>query len=264
MGLIGALSLVSFANSRRVRDMTVTGQNTLSVLQLAQAKALAGENATRWGVHLEQYRIVLFSGATYAGATTTTAYPFPSTIEAVNIALAGGGSDVIFKRISGATDQGGTFTLRVVGSGTQAFFITIDPSGKAYQTGTAPALAGTRIIDARHRAFTLGWSIASAATLTLNFNDSEFIDSIAMAPYFNADKSAFDWSGVVAVGGQNQAVRVHTTSLTPSNTVLHVDRDCRKNTKKMNIAIDGKNIATYEADCRTITVGAFGGAMSEP
>ncbi len=45
---------------------------------------------------------------------------------------------------------------------------------------------------------------------------------------------------------------------------LDVDRDCRKNTKKVKIAIDGKTIAIYEADCVMVTVGTFGGVMSEP
>ena len=262
--LVGALSLVSWVNSRRVRDLASAGQAALSVLRTAQTNAATGADASQWGVHLEQYRIVLFRGASYAGATALTPYPLPATVEIVNIALAGGGQDVIFKRITGGTDQSGTLLARVAGSATQTFPVSVDPSGAAYQTGTAPVPAGTRIIDARHRAFALGWSIKNSATMTLTFNDGEMIDPVAMAGYFNGDKSVFDWSGTVAVGGQNQVTRVHTTSLTDAGTTLSIDRDCRRNTKKLNVAIDGKDIATYQADCKAVAPGAFGGTMSEP
>ena len=85
-----------------------------------------------------------------------------------------------------------------------------------------------------------------------------------MSSYFDAGKTKFDWSGTIAVGGENQILRIHTTSLTDSDTALSVDRDCRFNTKKVKITIDTRDIATYEADCKTITVGLYGGTMSEP
>lgn len=266
IALVGALSLVSFVNSRRARDLVIGGQNVLSVSETARVNASAGHDASQWGVHLEQYRIVLFRGTAYADATVTTPYPLPSTVEIADadIALTGGGRDVIFKRISGATDQAGTFIVRVRGSATQTFPITVDPSGTAYRTGVAPVFGSARITDARHRAFAFNWNMQSVVTLTLNFNDGELVYPVAMAPYFNAEKSIFDWSGIVSAGGQNQTLRIHTILLTPTNAVLHLDRDCRKNTKKLNIAIDGKGIATYEADCRIVAVGAFGGVMSEP
>ena len=264
MALIGALALISFYNSRTVRDLVTSGQNTVSVLQTARTNASAGQDASPWGVHLDLWRITLFRGSAYAGASASTSYPLPSSIEIADIALAGGGQDIVFKRITGATDQSGTFLVRVRGSASQTFSISVDASGEAYQTRTSPAQAGTRIIDARHRAFVLAWSIQNAATLTLNFNDSESVQTIAMAPYFNAEKNVFDWSGIIMVEGQNQTLRVHTASLSGTATVLHVDRDCRRNTKIMNNAVDGKDIATYLADCKTVTVGAFGGVMSEP
>lgn len=265
IALIGALSLVSFVNSRRVRDLTVAGQMTLSVLRTAQTNASAGKNASQWGVHLEQKKIVLFQGSAYVGAVASTSYPLSSDVEIVSVALAGGGQDAIFKRINGTTDQPGTFTVRVVDSPTQTFPVTLDASGGAYETGTASVSSGTRIVDARHRTFALGWSIQNSATLTLTFSDPPSADDphdIAMSP--SAPRSAFDWSGTFMVGGQNQTLRIHALDVSSSPTTLSVDRDCRKNTKKVKIAIDGKTIAAYEADCATVTVGAFGGVMSEP
>lgn len=267
LALIGALSLVSFTNSRNVRDLTTSGQNALSILRLAQSKALAGEDNSTWGVHLETAQFVLFRGTTYAGATYTKPYVLPSSVEIVNINLAGGGQDIVLKRINGGTDQTGNFDVRVKNSTTKLFSITVDGSGKVYQTGAAPSQTGTRVIDTRHRSFNLGWSIKTYTTLTLTFSDPpnpDIINNVTMATYFDPGQTKFDWSGTVTVGGQSQTLRIHTTNLTDTNTILSVDRDCRKNTKKVQIKFDTRDIATYEADCRTVTVGPYGGAMSEP
>lgn len=264
--LVATATLVSFTGSRNTRNVINAGQEALSVLQLAQSKALAGEDNSPWGVRISTAKIVLFKGLTFAGATTTTDYPLPSGIESANINISGGSSDIVFKKITGDVSQSGTFDLRVAFSPATVFSITIDPSGKVYQTGSVPAPSGTRIVDMRHRLFTLGWSIKTATTLTLRFSDPpspDTVQNIAMASYFDAGKTVFDWSGSFTIGGRPQELRIHTTALTDANTSLSVDRDCRKNSKKVKITIDAKDIAAYEADCQTTTVEAFGGTMSE-
>src|SRR3990167_2656300 len=111
--LISSLALVSFINSRDVREGAVFGQDVMSVLRLAQSKALGGEDNSAWGIHLEQGQSVLFRGTSYVGAPFTQSFPVPARLEITNIVLAGGGSDVIFKRITGYTDQAGSFDVQV-------------------------------------------------------------------------------------------------------------------------------------------------------
>lgn len=267
IGFVGIASLVSFIGSRRTRDLTTAGQNAISVLRVAQSKTLAREDNSQWGVHLAPTTFTLFRGTNYASATYTQNFLLPDSVEIANIALNGGGNDIVFQTIFGTTAQFGIFDIRIKTLPSQLFSITIDGSGKVYQTATIPSPLGTRIIDLRHRSFVLGWSIQTATTLTLTFSnppDPDIIYNIVMAPYFDVPKTKFDWSGTVTVGYQNQTLRIHTISLSGSNTTLHVDRDCRKNSKKLKIAIDTNDIATYEADCKTITVWPSGGSMSEP
>ena len=266
MAVIGALAFASFATSRRARDVAASGQNALSVLRTASARAAAGQDGVPWGVRLETGRFIIFSGDSFAGSPTTTIYALPAAVEIANIALTGGGQEIVFRRLDGRTDEPGTFDVRAIGSASQIFSITVDPSGRAYQTGTAPPTpSGTRVIDARHRNFALGWSLKNAMTMRLTFSDPpdpDFSYDITMAP--PAPRTAFDWSGTIPVYGQNQTLRIHAFSITDTNTTLSVDRDCRYNNKKLAIAIDTKAIATYEADCATVAVGTFGGTMSEP
>ncbi|MBI2122460.1 MAG: prepilin-type N-terminal cleavage/methylation domain-containing protein [Candidatus Sungbacteria bacterium] len=267
LALISGMALVSFVNSRNVREAIVSGQDMISVLRLAQSKSIGGEDNSAWGVHLEQGQAVLFRGTSYAGATFTQNFSIPARLEIADIALTGGGSDVIFKRITGRTDQAGSFAVRVRTAASISFSVSIDNSGKIYQTGAAQTPAGTRIVDTRHRSFSLGWSLQGYTNMILTFSDPpnpDIVQTIPMAPYFSGGQTKFDWSGNFYIGGQNQVLRIHTTALDGANTILSIDRDCRYNTKKLKIAFDTRDVATYEANCTTVTVGAYGGTMSEP
>ena len=264
--MLGSISLTSFRASRNVRDLSTSAQNVLETIRRAQSKTLAGENDSSWGVHIQSDRIILFEGINFSASTNTQNYPLPPSIHITNISL-NGGNDIIFKRITGETDNIGTFILNVISSPEHSFSVTVDPSGKIYQSAPFPTSIITRTVDMRHRSFTLGWSIKTATTMTLTFFDppsSPTVQNITMATFFDLNKTKFDWPGTFTVGGLDQVLRIHTTSLTASDTILSIDRDCRKNTKKLTIDIDSKTIATYEANCSIITIGAFGGTMLEP
>ena len=264
--LAGAAS-VSFVQSRRIRDLTTAGQSILTGIRLAQSRALAGEENSQWGIKIEQTQVIIFSGTSIIGSTNTEVIPLPPTIEIVNISLAGGGDEIVFKRIEGTTAEAGTFDVRAISDTNLIFPITVDYSGKTYRSGTAPVPTGTRSIDTRHRAFDLQWSIQSSASTTLTFENPPYADTVFTIPmdtYFDVTKTVFDWSGSVAVGTSTQTLRIHTTTLSPTGTMLHIDRDCRKNTRRLTIAIDSKTIATYEANCKSVEVGPFGGVISEP
>ena len=265
VALIGSLGLASFLGSRRTRDLNVGTQSALSVMRLAQSKTLAAEGGGPWGIRLEGDRYTLFPAQNPFNATTAsnTVYILPSTLEITNINLAGGGQDVIWERITGKTVKLGTFELRVK-LGVDSALITIGASGEVSSGGSAQPPSGSRIIDTRHRNFDLGWSIKNSTTLTLTFSDppsADIISSIVMTPV--PPRSIFDWSGTVSVYGQPQVLRIHAVSLTDTGTVLSIDRGQLTNNKKVKIEIDGKHIATYEAD-GALTVGQFGGTVLEP
>lgn len=264
--MLGVLSISSFIGSRNVRDLTTSGGNVLSIVRTAQSNTLAGKDNSQWGVRFEAAQYILFRGASFGAATFTEAFLLPSSIEIVNISL-GGGQEVVFTRVEGKAIQFGTFDVRVKNATSNVFPVTIENSGQAYQTGSVASPTGTRIVDTRHRAFHLGWSIKTSVALTLTFSNppgADIVYPVVMAPYFDAGPTKFDWAGTVLVGGGNEILRIHTTSLSDTDTVLSIDRDCRTNSKKVVVSIDAKTIATYEADCQTVTVGAFGGTMTEP
>jgi prepilin-type N-terminal cleavage/methylation domain-containing protein len=263
--LVAVAGLASFTNSRNVRELSSSGQNVLSILRLAQSRALAGSDNASWGVHFQQSQFVLYRGPTYAGSGLTETFLLPASIEIANIILAGGGVDVLFNRLDGKASQSGTLDVRVKSSTGTVFSITIDGSGKAYQTGTAPVPTGTRVIDTRHRTFDLNGTIKNSVTMLLTFSDPpnhNTLYPVVMLPLL--PRTTFDWTGTVAVGGQNQTLRIHALSIIDTDTLLSVDRDCGKNTKQVKIALDTSDIATYNADCQNLTIWPFGGTVVEP
>ena len=74
----------------------------------------------------------------------------------------------------------GTFLLSVTADPTNTFPITVDSSGQVYKTASFSGVAVARLVDARHRSFTLGWSIKTATTLTLTFADPSVVQNVTM------------------------------------------------------------------------------------
>lgn len=265
--VLGGIALASFVTSRNSHDLTASRQSVISLFRLAQAKTLAGEDGSVWGVHLDQAQAVLFRGSSYGSATYTQALALPQTVRITNISLAGGGSDVTFTALSGTTTQDGSFTMQSTGSPTLSSSIIIEKIGKVYESQSTPLPSGTRVFDTRHRSYQLGWSIRNSTNLKLTFSDPPAADTVVtipMAAYFDAGKTKFDWSGTNTIGELDQVLRVHTLALSDADTALSIDRDCRLNTKKVKIEIDASWVATYEVDCRTLAVGSAGGTISEP
>ncbi len=260
---VATLALISFVRTRTSEDVLTSGQSGIAILRNAQSRARAGEDNAPWGVRLDQDQISMFRGSVFSSSSIVHTLPFFS-VRLTNVVLNEGGKDIVFQSVAGTTTESGTFDIAGKNDPTQVFSIGVDSSGNAYRAGTSTVMLDTRIRDLRHRVFTLGWSIQGASTLTLTFYDPSAVRSIGMAPYFIGGGTGFDWASAIIVDGEEQALRIHASSLTASDTTLLIDRDCRQNTKKLTVAIDEKTIATYEADCKTITIGAFGGMMNEP
>ena len=77
--------------------------------------------------------VVLFKGAGYSsGAQDNISLTLNEEVKISAIALTGGGSDVVFKKLTGATTQNGTVTLASIRDGTKTKVITIEATGIAY------------------------------------------------------------------------------------------------------------------------------------
>src|SRR5688572_13609708 len=93
-------------------------QEFAAVLRLAQARALASEQESQYGVHINTSvapnEYVLFKGATYATriASFDQTYSLPKTVEFSEVNL--GGNEVTFEKLTGFASQAGNISLRLI------------------------------------------------------------------------------------------------------------------------------------------------------
>ena len=136
LGIIAIIAVVSITSLSRVnteKAIAVDADKALSLLARARSMTLSAKDGFVHGVHFEERTLVLFKGESYdAGAPGSEAFPLHDEVKISAVVLAGGGSDVVFKKLTGATTQNGTVTLASIRDGTKTKVITIEATGIAY------------------------------------------------------------------------------------------------------------------------------------
>ena len=128
--MIGALTLASLNSFRAQKTMDAAVEELLAAFSQAHFDTISSKNDLQYGVHLDANQAVYYIGPSYlSGSTTNIIYPIPTVIEIANISLAGGGNNVLFQRLSGGTDQYGTFDVRVRGNPSLMTRVTINGTG---------------------------------------------------------------------------------------------------------------------------------------
>lgn len=129
LGLLLAVIMPSFLNFRRSSILNTEMQEVVTLINKARLSAMSSKGDMKYGVHFESGKIVLFPGAVYAGgASENEEHILNSALMFSAITVNGGGADVIFEKITGATSQNATTTLLVTGS-TASTTIVISPTG---------------------------------------------------------------------------------------------------------------------------------------
>jgi len=278
MIILMALAAPAFRIFQKESDLNDSAEEIINILRLAQNKTLASEGASQWGVYFSTstspHQYVLFQGTDYDSRVVSSdeVHKLPKSIGIYEINL-GGGSEVVFNRVSGETNQSGNIKIRLISDISKTKIIYIENSGQIGLTSPSIPSDAARVKDSRHLHFDLGWSIQDATTLKFQFvgPEPDQIETVDMANYFNADKTEFNWNNEPApftVNGVSQVFKVHTHSLSSSNTNLciHRDRSEGKNTEEVIIYIvDGgidKDIVHYLADANdTSQKGSYVNSM---
>lgn len=130
---IGAL-LTSFValSFSKVNEHEVLNTNSdliVSILNEARSMTLSSVGDTGYGVHFDTEQVVLFRGATYSAVSgTNVPTALNSRVALRNISF-GGGSNVVFNRLTGATAQSGTLEIYLKSATTTYKTITVSGTG---------------------------------------------------------------------------------------------------------------------------------------
>lgn len=87
-------------------------ESLISLLNEAKSLSMSSKEALKYGVHIESSRAIIFSGEQYvSGGPNQKFHYFNSNIGVQNISLNGGGSQILFERLSGITENYGSIKL---------------------------------------------------------------------------------------------------------------------------------------------------------
>lgn len=128
--LVTIIVVSVFSNTASRETLNKQKAIAVSLLETARGSTLSAKNASVYGVHFESAKAVLFAGQTYNAADpSNTVEMFSPSTRISQISLAGGGSEVIFNRLTGETQQFGTIQISLVASSTQTKTITVFQTG---------------------------------------------------------------------------------------------------------------------------------------
>lgn len=127
IGILLTITTFSFSQFRNARALTQSRDTVISVLSEARSRTLASVNGEQYGVHILSDRVVLFVGSTYDPLSTTNElFYYESPVVLGSVSLNGGGSTIVFQKISGITNSYGTIVLQ---KGSDSYTVSILPSG---------------------------------------------------------------------------------------------------------------------------------------
>jgi prepilin-type N-terminal cleavage/methylation domain-containing protein len=112
--LVIATSIVLISLSK-LNSSQVLEKNTslvVSILDEARSLTLSSKDGLQYGVHFEPSSVTLFRGSTYSVSDPNNVVTsLDNRLEIEDITLTGDSSSVVFKRLSGGTDQSGSLEI---------------------------------------------------------------------------------------------------------------------------------------------------------
>ncbi len=131
IALISSVILASFSEFRARQTLDASVEVVLAAFSAAHLDTISSKNDDIYGVNLKAGEVIYFRGTPYPGdnAAGNTHFVLPAALQIANISLNGGGSTIFYKRITGATDNFGSFDVRVIAKPAVKSTVTINQTG---------------------------------------------------------------------------------------------------------------------------------------
>jgi prepilin-type N-terminal cleavage/methylation domain-containing protein len=130
LAVIVTIVVSAFSKFNNNQSLNGAVGEVTSILNEARANTLASYDNSQYGVHFQTDKVALFKGGIYSSSDSGNKdIILSSKISVSNITLSGGGSEVIFKRLTGKTEQNGAITLSLISDPSKSKTITIQVSG---------------------------------------------------------------------------------------------------------------------------------------
>jgi prepilin-type N-terminal cleavage/methylation domain-containing protein len=128
-GLIVGIILNSRGMSEN-KTVVAGAEVAAAVLNETRSLTLSSKSRTAYGVHVASTTLTIYPGPTYsAGNAGNKVTDMHSSVGIRAVTLNGGGQDILFKRLTGETDNSGTFEVYLLSDPTQYKTISIGVTG---------------------------------------------------------------------------------------------------------------------------------------
>lgn len=132
MMILVAIIISPFSAFRNSKVLDTASEETLALLSEARGNTLSAKDGYQYGVHFDAAQVVLYRGATYSSSDVNNkSVALDSALEVSSIILAGGGTEVLFDKLTGKTSQSGSVIIRVKSDVAKSRTITIVGTGVA-------------------------------------------------------------------------------------------------------------------------------------
>lgn len=127
---ITAFIYLSLSSLRENQLLSNAAYESVAFINEARSKTLSSEDFSQYGVHIASSSLTMFKGSVFSESDPDNkTLSISPILEVYSMSLNGGGSDVVFDKLSGKTGQYGNFSLRVKSDFSKSKTITIKSTG---------------------------------------------------------------------------------------------------------------------------------------
>ena len=128
--LVVTIITISFSKLNSAQALDKSATLVTAVLDEARSLTLSSKGDSQYGIYFGDSQVTLFKGATYSPSDPANVVTnLHALVSLRNITLFGGGTSVVFKRLTGNTNQTGTAEVFLKDSPTTFRTITISATG---------------------------------------------------------------------------------------------------------------------------------------
>lgn len=113
IALISTIATIGFTGFMSNQTINPLAEDAVSIIRKARENTLASRSGNAYGIYLGNSEITLFTAPTYVQSNPSNeVFNLPQGFEIIDINIANSTSTIIFQKISGVTENSGSFTIR--------------------------------------------------------------------------------------------------------------------------------------------------------
>lgn len=115
LGILVTIVTFSFSKLNSQQELENSTDLVVTILNEARSLTLSSKNDSQYGVYLDTSKVVLFEGISYSPTDATNVTTVLNSLVGIrNISLINGGASIVFKRLTGDTNETGSFEIYLI------------------------------------------------------------------------------------------------------------------------------------------------------